>query len=55
MRQSTVTYFVLFIVNPILILFFQNCSVVRLSDLKGSSPPTSVATASASQQSQIQK
>ena len=33
-NRSALTYFMLFIFNPILILCFQNCSVVRLSDLK---------------------
>lgn len=36
-RRSTYSYAVMLIVNPIIILCFQNCSVAKLTDVKASS------------------
>ena len=34
LSRTSFSYFMMLIVNPIIILCFQNCSVVKMSDLK---------------------
>ena len=55
LRRSTVTYFMLFVVNPIIILCFQNCSVVKLSDLKLKPSKASVSTSTMTSQHSLSK
>ena len=45
LSRSNFGYFMMLIVNPIVILCFQNCSVVKLSDLKTQSAATTAITA----------
>lgn len=44
LSRSSFSYFMMLIVNPIIILCFQNCSVVKMSDLKAEPPKPSVTS-----------
>ncbi len=43
LSRTSFSYFMMLIINPIIILCFQNCSVVKMSDIKMEAPKPSIA------------